>query len=349
MKNIDGSVNIVGPLKLDNIIDKKDIDLKKLPIFKFFKDEGGLGYITSGILVTKFESITNASIHRLMVIDSNKLAVRLVPNRHTYILHKKAVSKQKKLPIAILIGADPIITYACSSRVPISKEFQYASSLIGKKINLYTCSNGIDVPLAEIILEGYIDSFEVEPEGPFVDITGKYDICRNEPVIMITKIHHVFNPIYQTIIPSSTEHLLLMGSTYESKILNYVNDVTVAKNVLLTNGGCCYFHAVIQIEKQTEGDGKNAIIAAFSAHNSLKHVVVVDDDIDIYNSSSVEYAIATRFNGKNDLVVINNVKGSTLDPSCNSDGTITKIGIDATKPLSNNSNYDRIIEKNNLF
>lgn len=128
LKKLNGSTIIKGPLKLDNLIEK-NIDLKLFPILKFFPGDGGNGYITSGIVICEFNGVFNASIHRLMVIGSNKLGIRIVPTRHTDFLYQSAVSQKKKLPISIVIGSDPIITYACSTRVPISKEFIYASTL----------------------------------------------------------------------------------------------------------------------------------------------------------------------------------------------------------------------------
>ncbi|MCU4140541.1 MAG: 3-polyprenyl-4-hydroxybenzoate decarboxylase [Methanophagales archaeon] len=104
------------------------------------------------------------------------------------------------------------------------------------------------------------------------------------------------------------------------------------KNVVLTEGGCCYLHAVVQIEKTAEGEAKNAILAAFAAHQSLKSVVVVDADINPFDASSVEYAIATRVRWDEDVVFVRNARGSTLDPSSD-DGILTKFGIDATAPL----------------
>jgi 2,5-furandicarboxylate decarboxylase 1 len=92
---------------------------------------------------------------------------------------------------------------------------------------------------------------------------------------------------------------------------------------------------VISIEKQVEGDGKNALLAAFAAHPSLKHAVVVDSDIDVFDVSDVEWAVATRFQGSEDLVVIENVRGSTLDPSADQEKVLTsKVGFDATRPFS---------------
>jgi len=201
----------------------------------------------------------------------------------------------------------------------------------------------VKVSHAEIVLEGYIDPVEKVNEGPFVDITGTYDVVRKEPVIHITRIIHRTDPIYHGILPAGPEHLLMMGIPYEPRIYKAVGEVTTVKNVVLTEGGCCYLHAVVQIEKQTEGDGKNAIMAAFAAHTSLKHVVVVDEDINIFDPNDVEFAIATRVKGDLDILVIPNVRGSSLDPRGAPDGTTTKVGIDATKVLVEKENFERAV------
>jgi len=110
--------------------------------------------------------------------------------------------------------------------------------------------------------------------------------------------------------------------------------VPEVKAVNLSLGGCGWLHAVISIRKQTDGDAKNALLAAFAAHPSLKHAVVVDTDINIFNPEEVEWAIATRFQAEEDLLIIRNVRGSTLDPSANmKTGLTTKVGVDATRPL----------------
>jgi len=338
----DGKVVVVkdSPTK-EIVIEGKDVDLTKLPIMKHFEKDGGNGYITAGIVVSEYGGEKNASIHRLMVVDKNTLAARLVPPRHTYVLHKKAAEKGEKLPVAIVLGADPVITYASTTRVPISKEFEYAAALRGAPVELFECGNGVKVPHAEYVLEGYIDPTEKVAEGPFVDITGTYDHIRPEPVIKITKIYHRKDPIYHGILPAGAEHLLMMGVPYEPKIYKAVSEVTTVKNVVLTEGGCCYLHAVVQIKKQTEGDAKNAMMAAFAAHTSLKHVVVVDEDIDIFNPNDVEFAIATRVKGDSDIMIVTNVRGSSLDPRGEPDGTTTKVGVDATKVLKNKEDFER--------
>ncbi|AKB80361.1 3-octaprenyl-4-hydroxybenzoate decarboxylase [Methanosarcina horonobensis HB-1 = JCM 15518] len=337
----EGEVRLVSDSPTLEVIEDK-VDLTKLPILTHFEKDGA-PYITAGIVVSEYGGVMNASIHRLMLVGKDKLAVRLVPPRHTYLLHKKAAEKGEALPIAIVLGCDPTIIYATSTRVPVGKEFEYAAALRGAPVELFECSNGVKVPHSEIVLEGYVDPKERVDEGPFVDITGTYDVVRKEPVIRITRIIHRKNPIYHGILPAGPEHLLMMGVPYEPRIYRAVGEVTTVKNVVLTEGGCCYLHAVVQIEKQTEGDAKNAIMAAFAAHTSLKHVVVVDEDINIFDPADVEFAVATRVKGDMDILIIPNVRGSSLDPRGAPDGTTTKVGIDATKVLVEKENFERAV------
>jgi len=336
-----GTVMLVSESPTLEVVENK-VDLTKLPILTHFEKDGA-PYITAGIVVSEYGGVMNASIHRLMLAGKDKLAARLVPPRHTYLLHKKTAENGEPLPIAIVIGCDPLIIYATSTRVPVGKEFEYAAALRGLPVEVFECENGVKVPHAEIVLEGYIDPVEKVNEGPFVDITGTYDVVRKEPVIRITRIIHRTDPIYHGILPAGPEHLLMMGIPYEPRIYKAVGEVTTVKNVVLTEGGCCYLHAVVQIEKQTEGDGKNAIMAAFAAHTSLKHVVVVDEDINIFDPNDVEFAIATRVKGDLDILVIPNVRGSSLDPRGAPDGTTTKVGIDATKVLVEKENFERAV------
>jgi UbiD family decarboxylase len=211
---------------------------------------------------------------------------------------------------------------------------------MGGSLDVYECQNGVLVPDAEIVLEGFIGK-DMTDEGPFVDITGTYDPVRSAPVIEITGMHVKNDPIYHGILPAGNEHKLLMGMPYEPKIYRTVAGVTTVRDVLLTTGGCGYLHGVVKIRKNTEGDGKNAVMAAFAAHTSLKHVVVVDEDIDIQNMEDVEYAIATRVRGDRDLMVISGVRGSSLDPSRIGDGLNVKIGVDATMEMGKKDEFIR--------
>ncbi len=315
-------------------------DLTKLPILTHFEGDGA-PYITAGVMVSEYEGVMNASIHRLRVIGKDKLAARLVEFRHTYNLYKKAQENQEPLPVAIVIGIDPAALFAVSTRVPEGKEFEYASVLKNETVELFECENGIKVPHAEIVLEGYIHPTELVDEGPFVDISGTYDIVRKQPVIHLTKMMHRRDFIYHALMPAGNEHYILMGVPYEPLIYNEVKKVADVKNVILTPGGCWYFHVVVQIHKNSDDEPKKAIEAAFAAHKSAKHVTIVDDDINIFDPNDIEFAIATRVKGDEDIYIYPNVRGSTLDPR-SENGIGTKVGIDATMDLSKKWKFQRV-------
>jgi len=328
-----GCVVEEGDLKLDKA------DLSSIPVMTHFPKDAG-PYITSGIVFSRYGDVENASIHRMLVLDREHVAARLVEGRHTHTLLRRALSEGNELPVAMAIGVHPAVTFASCSRVGWGEELGYAATLLGGELLVRRCSNGVLVPDAEIVLEGYIGNTR-HAEGPFVDITGTYDIIRNEPVIRFTGMKLKQGAIYHGILPGGNEHKLLMGAPYEPKIYRAVAGVTEVRNVSLTRGGCGYLHAVIQIRKNTEGDGKNAIMAAFAAHTSLKHVVVVDDDIDIFNPEDVEFAIATRVRGDKDTMMITGVRGSSLDPCRLENGTNVKIGIDATMEMGREAKFIR--------
>jgi UbiD family decarboxylase len=219
-------------------------------------------------------------------------------------------------------------------------ELPFAAELRGGSLRVSRCGNGVLVPGAEILLEGFIGG-ERAPEGPFVDITGTYDEVRQEPVIEFTGMQVREDFIYASILPGGNEHKVLMGVPYEPIIYRAVSAVTRVRNVHLTPGGCGYLHAVVQISKATQGDGKNAILAAFAAHTSLKHVVVVDEDIDPFDLHDVEYAVATRVRGDRDVLVITGARGSSLDPCQLDDGTNVKVGVDATMVMGEEERFRR--------
>ncbi|WP_292365502.1 MULTISPECIES: UbiD family decarboxylase [unclassified Methanoculleus] len=314
-------------------------DLSRLPVMKHFPGDAGR-YFTSGIVFSRYDGVENASIHRMMVLDDRRVVARLVEGRHTHTMLKSALARGEKLPVAVTVGTHPLVTFAACTRVPEGKELAYAAELMGGELAVRECENGVRVPDAEIVIEGYI-SAEKAAEGPFVDITGTYDPVRQQHVIEFTKMYCKEDPIYHGILPAGDEHKLLMGAPYEPRIYRAVGEVTTVRDVLLTKGGAGYLHGVVQIRKNTQGDAKNAIMAAFAAHTSLKHVVVVDEDINIHDPHDVEYAIATRVRGDTDIMVVTGVRGSSLDPTRLSDGTNVKVGVDATMVMGKEDEFRR--------
>jgi UbiD family decarboxylase len=192
----------------------------------------------------------------------------------------------------------------------------------------------LEVPVdSEFVLEGRITRRTVT-EGPFIDLTETWDIVRQQPVIEIDCLTRRRDAIYHALLPGRLEHKLLMGMPREPTIYAAVSQVCQCKNVLITPGGMSWLHAVVQIVKQAPDDGRKAIAAAFLGHTSLKHVVVVDEDVDLFNPAEVEWAIATRFQAGRDLVVLEDQPSSSLDPSATHvpgrKTRTSKLGLDAT-------------------
>jgi UbiD family decarboxylase len=328
-----------------NFNTQKEPDLSKIPVPTYYKKDGG-AYMTAGVVIAKDPEtgVRNASIHRMLVSGKDKLGIRIVP-RNLYTYYKKAEEMDKPLDIAIAIGMHPATLLATTTSVPITTdELEVANNFHNGDLKLIKCESvDLDVPDAEIIMEGKILPHEREPEGPFVDLTDTYDVIRDEPIIKLNKIHYKKDPFYHAIMPAGFEHRLLQGLPQEPRIYNAVlNTVPTVQNVVLTEGGCCWLHAAVSIKKQTQGDGKNVLMAALAAHPSLKHAIVVDEDVDIFNPEDLEYAIATRVKGDDDIMIVPGARGSSLDPCAKPDGTTTKIGVDATKPLDKLEKFERV-------
>ncbi|MEM1622599.1 MAG: UbiD family decarboxylase [Sulfolobales archaeon] len=313
-----------------------DGTLYSLPAIKFYKVDGGR-YITSSIVIAKNPDVDsyNASIHRLMVIDERSVAIRIVP-RHLYRIYELNRKMGEDTKVAVVIGAHPLVELASSMSPPYGVfELELVEQLGGNPLEIvYTPRYGLPVPAyASVVIEGRITEKLVK-EGPFVDILRLPDRIRDQPVLVVDQIYISRNKeLFHVILPGGGDHLMLMGFPREAAIWEAVKRVLPGvKKVRLTKGGGMWLHAVISISKETEGDGKTAIMAAFAAHPSLKHVVVVDEDIDPDNPQEVEWAIATRFQASRGLVIIRDARGSTLDPSSD-DGLTDKVGVDATAPI----------------
>jgi 2,5-furandicarboxylate decarboxylase 1 len=309
-------------------------DLMKLPICKYYPKDGGR-YISSGVIVSEYDGKKNVSFHRMMIVDKDTIAVRLVP-RHLFTMYNAAKKKGEELKIAICIGADPEVLLAAATSLSYeTDELTVASAMQmqskGEPLTVGRTDNGLLVPAeCDYVLEGRI-TLDTMKEGPFVDMTGTYDFVRDQPIIKIDKIWSCKDPYFQILVPGGNEHHIFMGLPREPMIYRTVKQAVPRTHaVRLTEGGCCWLNGVVSITKNKEGDGVNAIMAAFTGHPSMKNVIIVDDDIDIFDDREVEWAVATRFQADR-LVTIKDAAGSSLDPS--SDGTTWKVGIDATIPL----------------
>jgi len=313
---------------------EKEVNLRKLPIMRYTRKDGG-NYIASAVSIVRDPELgRNMSFHRLMLLGKNRFVARIVEDRGTDTALKKSGGE---LDVAICIGNSTAVLLAAATSLPKGvDELGMANAL--EPTELVKCKTiDLEVPKdCEFVLEGRITK-EKTSEGPFLDTTGTIDKIRQQPVVEIKCITHREKPIYQTLLPGRREHQFLMGMPKEPTIFNQVNKVCECKDVYITPGGCSWLHAVVQIRKQNAEDGMKAIKAAFEGHKSLKHCVIVDEDINIYDPNDVEWAVATRFQADKNAVILPNQRGSSLDPS----GDLTegkkartcKMGLDSTVPF----------------
>ena len=323
-------------------MENKTNNLTSLPIVSHFEKESG-PFITSSIAYAKNPETgkQNSSFHRMMPIDETHFSIRMVEGRHLHRCFIDAKEHNEDLKIAVTVGVHPAISIAGAYQDDWGKdEINIANSLLDNKLTLTKLpSTGLQVPSgAEIVMEGKILRDQNHPEW-MVEMLQTYDHHRFQPVFELKKLYFRNNPIFHDVLSGYSEHRLLMGMPIESKLNGEIKKVCPqTQKVSMTNGGCNWLHAVVQIQKKNDSDPKKIIQKTFDSHRSLKQVTVVDEDIDPNDAEAVEYAMATRFQADQDLIILKKVRGSSLDPSSDQQKLQTaKMGIDATRSMSKRS------------
>lgn len=314
-----------------------EVDLgSTLPIPTHNEHDHG-AYITAGLLIARRPDtgVQNVSIHRLQLSGPDRLGVLLLP-RHTLAFFRETEQAGEDLEIAVAIGVDPLTLMASQAIVPIDHdELEISGALRGAPLPVARCvSNRVHVPAdAEIVLEGRLLAGAREPEGPFGEFPQYYGQRAERHVIEVDVLTHRQAPIYHTIVGGGLEHLLLGGIPREASFLSGLRrSFPCVRDVHLSRGGTCRYHLYVQIDQGSAGEAKNVIMGALGTHYDIKHVTVVDTDVDVHDPAEVEWAVATRFQADRDLVVVPGSQGSKLDPST-ADGLGAKMGLDATVPL----------------
>ena len=317
----------------------RDVDIaKQLPVPTHNELDSG-PYISAGLMISRnpANGIQNVSIHRCQISGKDRIGVLLLP-RHTWTYARMAEEAGQALEVAIVIGVDPASLLASQAIVPLDyDEMGIAGALHGAPVEMVKCkTNNVRVPArAEIVLEGRVLPNVAEPEGPFGEFPQYYGRRANRHVIQVDAITHREKPIFHTIVGGGMEHLLLGGLPREATLLETLqrNDPSVL-DVHLSRGGVCRYHLVVKIRKKQEGQAKNIMMGAFAGHYDIKQVIVVDEDVNIHDPEAVEWAVATRFQADQDLLVVGNTQSSKLDPTTTDDGVGAKMGLDATIPLA---------------
>ncbi|HKA80449.1 MAG TPA: UbiD family decarboxylase [Xanthobacteraceae bacterium] len=327
----------VGAAPVQDVV-HRDVDLAKLLPLPVHNEHDSGPYITAGLLIARNPETgrQNVSIHRCQLSAPNRLGVLLLP-RHTHLMFETAERTGQPLDVAIVIGVDPLTLLASQAIVPLGHdELEIAGALHRQPLPVIKCvTSELCVPAdAEIVVEGRLLPGVREPEGPFGEFPQYYGERAMRHVVEVDAVTHRQDAIFHTIVGGGLEHILLGAVPREATLLAHLKrSFPNVLDVHLSRGGVGRYHLYVRIRKRQEGEAKNVMLGAFAGHYDVKHVVVVDDDVDIHDPAEVEWAIATRFQADHDLVIVPNSQGSKLDPSTRN-GVGAKMGLDATKPLS---------------
>lgn len=324
------------------------VDLGALPVPVHALGDGG-PYFDAGVVIARDPEtgVRNASIQRFMVAGRDVLQVNIDAGRHLELYLNKARERGQTLPITLNVGVGPGLHFAAAAPAeaapPDTDELGIASEFHGAPLELVagTISAVEMVANAMFALECELIPGEAADEGPFAEVTGYYARRAPRPVVHVRAIHHRSQPVFQTIL-SGSEVWNSVGLLGEANVLALLaRQVPGVRDVYFSHGGCGFYHAIVQIAQKRAGWAKQAILAAFAAFPPLKMVTVVDDDVDIRNSSDVEWALATRLDPRHGIVTIDNVFGHGLNPGFpNYLGS--KVGFDATRPYPHTPEYDRV-------
>jgi 4-hydroxy-3-polyprenylbenzoate decarboxylase/2,5-furandicarboxylate decarboxylase 1 len=317
-----------------------DVDLGRLPIPTYSEQDGG-AYVTVGVGVcrTLDHGTQNAGVYRMQVFGPREIGLEVSPYSDAHHVMAAYEAAGRDMEFAVALGVDPAIFLGTQARVPYGvDEFGVAGGLRSEPVRLTRCCTvDLQVPAtSEIVLEGRIRPGVRHAEGPFGEFTGYVGPAGVQPVVELTAITMRRDPIFQaglTGIPITENHVL-KGLPLEAELLVALRatypDVTA---VSVPAEGASEFLVVIAMRQRYAYEARNVILAAFASVAHPKIVVVVDDDVDIYDMAKVWWAIATRCQPADDLIVIDRAAGGQLDPSAPELFVSSLLGIDATRPF----------------
>ncbi len=322
------------------VIEGDDVDLNALPIPLHFSVDAA-PYITAGQIAARdpVTGVDTTGFHRLMLNGRNRLGVSLHSRRRMWEFHHRAEERGEALPAAVTLGIHPLhymgsMVYAYPPHI---RKFEIIGGLFGKPYRLAKCGIAdLEVPAgAEIVIEGEILPGVQEPEGPFSEFTGYASYRSTQNVFVAKRIRMRADAMYHSIVSGmSQDHILISCITREGEILNALRrNLPNVLAVHVPHRTCGAFLAVVKMKKKSDGEPQQAILSALGTEFYTKHVIVVDEDVDIFDMSDVMWAIATRVRPSQDIFTIPGCKGAILDPTSDPETfTVTKMGIDATRP-----------------
>jgi 4-hydroxy-3-polyprenylbenzoate decarboxylase len=347
-----------------------DFDLfQLLPVPKTTPRDAG-PYITMGLCYAsdpEDRGQRNAAVHRLCIVGRDEMVIGFGGYRHMGVFRDKAFAKGQNLPISVNIGLDPALYLASSFEPPTTPlgfdELSVAGAMRGRAVELTRCAaiDELCVANAEIVIEGELlperqikEDINTGTGRGLPEFPGYSGPARACPVLKVKAVTFRKNPILQTCIGSSEEHVNMAGIPNEASILSYAGSAVpgLVLNAYCPPSGCGKFDAIIQVKKRSpadEGKQRHMALGAFGVLPETKNLFLVDEDVDIFDPYDVQWALATRFRPDLDMIQIPGVRchigdpteKQFYDPNLRENGIGTKVIYDATVPFKLKENFWR--------
>jgi len=324
-----------GPV-CDVVSEGEAVDLRALPLLKHFETDRA-PYITNAILIAEHPDTGagNMSYHRSMLHSSNEIATSLHSRGDLWRLLQLAMERGRPMPVAMVIGAHPLFMLAGSARVPFgTDERLVAGGLLGAPLEVVrTPRYGIAVPAsAEFVLEGVIDPTMNVEEGPFGEFTGYSSDRSTNNLLRVETIMRRQSPLLVDIVGgNSAEHLNLARIPREAEMVEKLKARFPSVTALHYPNSGTHFHAYVALKQMRTGEARQVMLGLLGWDPYLKTVIAVDPDVDVTRDEDVLWALATHFQPHRDVLIVDGLPGSALDPSASGVGTTSRMGLDATR------------------
>lgn len=323
----------------ENKLVGKEVDLNRLPILTHFEQDGG-PYITAALVVARdpYSGVSTVGYHRMQLKGPRKMGISLHSRRRMFEYFRRAEEQNRSLEVAICVGVHPLLSLGALSLPPSDVDkFEILGGLLGEPVQMVPCRTvDLRVPRwSEIVIEGRILNNVREREGPFGEFTGYASTRGTENVFETTALLYRKDALYQDINSgNSIEHCRCLSLPREVEFTNVLSKTIPNLRAVHVpvRSGIGSFHCYVSLRKTAEGQGKQAIFSVLGADHYVKLVIVVDEDIDVFDEEQVLWAVATRMQANKDVLIVDSAMGTLLDPSA-TDAITAKMGVDATRPM----------------
>jgi 4-hydroxy-3-polyprenylbenzoate decarboxylase len=326
------------------VVEEDGIDLGRLPALRHFATDRA-PYITNAVLIAEHPDTGagNMSYHRSMLHSPTELATSLHSRGDLWRLLQLAAERGRELPVAMVIGTHPLVMLAASARMPFGvDERRVAGGLLGEPLDVVrTPRHGIAVPAAaEYVVEGVIDPAARADEGPFGEFTGYSSNRSTNNLLRVQTVMRRATPMLVDVVGGrSAEHLNLARVPRESEMVEKLKARFPSVTAVHYPNSGVHFHAYVALRPMRDGEARQVMLGLLGWDPYLKTVIAVDSDVDVASDEQVLWALATHFQPHRDLMVIDGLPGSALDPSASGAGTTSRMGLDATR----GSNFEGVL------